>query len=105
MQKMKDISHHYFRPFFRFLHFTAFHTKVGIRTQNLKGFYGLFFCGINKTLNSQEMRKVYSECFVFHCVFHRKHCECKMREVYRGPNMYPAITGGREEVCNSPAEI
>ncbi len=39
----------------------------------LKGFCGLFFCGINKTRNSHEMRKVYSKCFIFYCVFHGKH--------------------------------
>ncbi len=35
----------------------------------LKGFCGLFFRGIN------EMRKVYSECFIFHSVFREKHSQ------------------------------
>ncbi len=56
----------------------------------LKGFRGLFFCGINKTRNSPEMRKVYSECFIFCGVF----CEnireipakCEIRKVYNQPN-------------------
>ncbi len=38
--------------------------------QKVKGFFGLFFRGINKTRNLHEMRKVYGECFVFHGVFH-----------------------------------
>ncbi len=34
-------------------------------TRKVKGFCSLFFRGINKTQNSHEIRKVYSECFVF----------------------------------------
>ncbi len=40
--------------------------------RKLKRFCGLFFCGINKTRNPHEMRKVYSKCFVFHRVFCEK---------------------------------
>ncbi len=37
--------------------------------RKLQGFHGLFFRGINKTQNSPEMQKVYSECFSFCDVF------------------------------------
>ncbi len=53
----------------------AFHSmsQQGWHSQeNWKDFVG-GFCGINKTRNSHEMRKVYSECFLFHCVFREKH--------------------------------
>ncbi len=43
--------------------------------RKLKRFYGLFFCDINKTQNLHEMRKVYSECFVFCGVFCKNICE------------------------------
>ncbi len=61
----------HFTPFFCFSqHFVpvlAFVWKV-------EGFRGLFFCGINKTRNLHEIRKVYSECFVF-CGVLRKHSQ------------------------------
>ncbi len=51
--------------------------------RKVKGFCGLFFCGINKTLNSPEMRKVYSEYFIFYGVFSENiH---KMRKAYSQP--------------------
>ncbi len=37
--------------------------------QKAKEFCGLFFRNINKTRNSYEIRKVYSECFIFRVVF------------------------------------
>ncbi len=37
--------------------------------RKVKGFRGLLFCDINKTRNLHEIRKVYSECFVFCRVF------------------------------------
>ncbi len=53
-------------------------------TRKVKGFRGSFFHGINKTWNSYEMRKVYSECFVFCGVFFAKIlAKCKMRKVHR----------------------
>ncbi len=38
-------------------------------TQKFKRFRGLFFRGINKIRNLHEIRKVYSECFIFHGMF------------------------------------
>ncbi len=43
--------------------------------QKLEGFRGLFFRAINKTRNSHEMQKVYSECFVFCGVFREKYSQ------------------------------
>ncbi len=51
--------------------------------RKFKGFCGLFFRGTNKTRNSHEMRKVYSECFVFCGVFHEYTRE--MRKMYSQP--------------------
>ncbi len=51
-------------PFFTFRTLQHF-TPGSAFAQNIKGFCGLLFCGINKTRNSHEIRKVYSECFVF----------------------------------------
>ncbi len=48
-----------------------FHVFCDKRIAGLK--VALFFYGINKTQNLHEMRKVYSECFVFHGVFCEKH--------------------------------
>ncbi len=45
--------------------------------EKYKGFCGLFFRGINKTRNSHEIRKVYSECFIFCGVF----CEKNISEI------------------------
>ncbi len=39
--------------------------------QKVKRLLGLFFCVINKTHNSHEIREVYSECFVFRGVFRK----------------------------------
>ncbi len=49
--------------------------------QKVKGLCGLFFHGINKTRNSHEIRKVYSECFVFRGVFRRIATKCEIRKV------------------------
>ncbi len=61
---------------FRILqHFTpglAFVRKV-------KGFPGLFSRSINKTRNLLEMRKVYSECFVFRDMFRKNICEIPVK--------------------------
>ncbi len=55
----------------------------------LKGFCFLFFRGIKKTRNSTEMRKVYSECFVFCGVFreniHKILTKCEIQKVYSRP--------------------
>ncbi len=51
--------------------------------QKLKGFRSLFFRGINKTQNSAEMQKGYSECFAFLGAF-RKNIR-KIRKVYSRP--------------------
>ncbi len=59
-------------PFFRILQ----HFAPGLAfTQKVKEFRGLFFRGINITQNSHEIRKVYSECFVFRVVFRENICE------------------------------
>ncbi len=52
--------------------FFAFCTGL-IFVKKVKGFRGLFFCGINKIRNLHEIRKVYRECFVFRGMF------CEMR--------------------------
>ncbi len=76
MRKMKSVQRgisrnffHILRPlFFRLLHFTTFRARVDI-CRKVKRFCVLFFHGINETRNSHEIRKVYSECFVFRGVY------------------------------------
>ncbi len=86
---LRCILCHFFRilrPFFHFLHFTAGSAFI----RKVKGFCSLFFCGINKTRNSHEIRKVQSECFVFRGVFHENTSEisakCEIGKVYSQPN-------------------
>ncbi len=70
-----------FRARFRFLHFApglAFLWKVN-------GFCSLFFCRINKTQNSHEIRKVYSECFVFCGVLRKNTREMQNMKVCSQP--------------------
>ncbi len=76
----------HFGPLFCFSHFApelSFMWKV-------EGFHGLFFCGINETWNSHEIRKVYKECLIFCAVFPENICEitmkCGIRKVYSLPN-------------------
>ncbi len=89
MQKMESILRgilrHFFliqRPFFGFSHFVLWLAFA----QKVKGFCALFFCRINKTRNSHEIRIVYSECFVFHGMFRENICEipskCEIRKVH-----------------------
>ncbi len=93
----RDVLCHFFhilRLFLRFLHFapwSAFARKV-------KEFHRLFFCDINKTRNSREIRKVYSECFIFCDVFHEfvkwENLDRERSKVVHVPRRYL-----REEVC------
>ncbi len=74
------------RPFFRF----SQHSAPGLAfAQKIKGSCGLFFRSINKTQNSLEIQKVYSECFVFCGVFLKNISEipakCEIRKVYSRP--------------------
>ncbi len=75
-------------PFFHFSHFTAFALGPAFMWK-VKDFI-LFFRGINKTRNSHEIRKVYSECFVFCGVFRENIREilvkCEIQRVYSRPN-------------------
>ncbi len=57
-----DTLRHFFRISQHFVPGSAF-------ARRLKGFRGLFFCGINKKRNSPEMRNAYNECFAFYGVF------------------------------------
>ncbi len=63
--------------------------------RKIKGFCGLFFRSINKTRNSTEMQKVYSECFVFCGVFRKNIREipvkCEIQKVYAGQAGYTLI--------------
>ncbi len=52
--------------------------------RKVKVFCGLLFRSINKTRNSREMLKVYSEYFLFRGVFGKN--TRKMRKVYSRPN-------------------
>ncbi len=58
--------------------------------QKVKGFRGLFFCGINKIRNSHEVQKVYSKCFVLCGVFcgnvSKIPAKCEIRKVYSQPH-------------------
>ncbi len=58
--------------------------RLGAFARKLKGFCGLFFRCINKTRNLHEVRKVYSECFVFRGVFRKNFREipakCELRK-------------------------
>ncbi len=47
-------------PFFAFCILQHFAPGSAI-ARKVKGFHGLFFCGINKTWNSHEIRKVFSQ--------------------------------------------
>ncbi len=75
MQKTKAYSGVFRATFFTFrAPFFAFcilqHFALGSAfARKLEAFCNLFFRGINKTRNSPEMQKVYSECFVFYGVF------------------------------------
>ncbi len=78
MRKMKSVQRgilrYFFRVslnFFRFLHFAP---ELAF-TQKVNRFRGLLFRGINKTRNLHVTRKLYSECFVFCCVFRKKHSQ------------------------------
>ncbi len=48
--------------------------------RKVKEFQGLFFSSINKTRNSHEIGKVYSECFV--ACFAKTFAKCEIRKVY-----------------------
>ncbi len=79
----------YFASLFSLFAFRSISRQSQHLRENSEGFYGLFFRGINKTWNSHEIRKVYSECFVFRGVFRKNICEipakCEIRKVYNRP--------------------
>ncbi len=81
----RGISHHFFHVSHPFCHFSHFTPRLAF-ARKLKGFRGLLFRSINKTRNSPEMRKVYSECFAFRGVFRKNIREilakCKIQKVY-----------------------
>ncbi len=68
--KNKKCISGYFAPLFSyFVALFSLFVPESAFVRKLQGFCGLFFQGINKTRNSHEIRKVYSQCFVFRCVF------------------------------------
>ncbi len=82
----------YFAPLFS--HFAPLFLLFALRSisrngrhsrENSKGFHDLFFRGINKTRNSSEMRKMYSECFAFCGVFYEIPVKCEKWKVYSWP--------------------
>ncbi len=81
----------YFVSFFS--HFASLFSLFAFRSilcqgyENSKDFVVYFFAAL---INSPEIRKVYSECFVFCGVFHENickiHAKCETRKVYSQPN-------------------
>ncbi len=84
-------------PFFAFC--ISKHFAPGLAWK-LKGLCGLFFRGFNKTQNLHEMRKVYSECFVFCGVFHKNNrkipVKCEIRKEYSWPKVLYTQTNYRQ---------
>ncbi len=87
-EKQKYTAGYFASRFSRFasvFHFLHFAPGLAI-ARKVIGFRSLFFRGINKTQNSHEIRKVYSECCIFCGIF----CEnireipvkCEIRKVY-----------------------
>ncbi len=74
---------------FRASFFTSHFTTRSAFTQKVNEFCGLFFRGINKTRNLYDIRKVYSEYFIFRGAFRKNIREipvkCEIRKVYSRP--------------------
>ncbi len=70
---------------FCFLHFAP----GSALARKLNRILWFIFCDINKTQNSHELRKLYSECFVFRVVFRENirkiPAKCEIRKVYCRP--------------------
>ncbi len=74
-----------------------FCARVDIHAKTQKDFVVYFFHSINKTWNSHEMQKVFSECFVFCASF------CKnIREIPAKCEIQKCIAGLTKEAQKSP---
>ncbi len=68
--KNKKCTANFFASIFSLLRLSSHFAPGSAFARKVKGFCGLFFRGINKTQKLHGIRKVYSECFIFHGVFH-----------------------------------